>query len=90
MDQFPETRECLQAWLQREYGLLIDSAATAKVLGFRSAGTLSKARNRGLLDLNMFAVPHRKGLFTSPRELAAYLSATLPLRHLPQESAMDG
>lgn len=90
MDHETQARMRLQGWLQQEYGLLIDSAATAKVLGFRSAGTLNKARNRGLLNLHMFPVPNRKGLFTSPRELAAYLQATLPPHHLPREVAMDG
>lgn len=75
--------EQLQGWLQQQYGLLIDSTAAAQILGFRSAATLTKARNRGLLDLQMFPVPNRKGLFTSPRALAAYLQATLPQHHLP-------
>ena len=83
MDSATHTREQLQGWLQQQYGLLIDSTVAAHVLGFRSAATLTKARNRGLLDLQMFPVPNRKGLFTSPRALAAFLQATLPQHHLP-------
>lgn len=83
MDQRAQTQEALQAWLQREYGLVIDSTAAAKILGFRSAGSLTKARSRGLLNLQMFPVPNRKGLFTSPRALVAYLQATFPPNHIP-------
>lgn len=91
MDQPSQTRKSLQTWLQREYGLAIDSATAAKILGFKSAGSLTKARRRGLLDLDMFAVPNRKGLYTSPKHLAAYLQATFPPQHLPPtEAAMDG
>lgn len=90
MDLPGQSTEQLQAWLGREYGVLIDSASAAKVLGFRSAATLSKARRRGLIHLDMFKVPNRKGLFTSPGALAAYLQATLPPHHLSAEAAMDG
>lgn len=91
MDQPVQTQSSLQTWLQREYGLVIDSATTARLLGFHSAGSLTKARNRGLLALEMFQVPNRKGLYTSPRHLAAYLQAIVPSRHLPiEETAMDG
>lgn len=90
VDNEAQARKQLQGWLRQEYGLLIDSATAAKVLGFRSAGTLSKARNRGLLALDMFPVPNRKGLYTSPKHLAAYLQATLPSQHLPTEGDSDG
>lgn len=90
MDHPRQTTEQLQTWLGREYGVLIDSASAAKVLGFRSAATPSKARRRGLVRLDMFKVPNRKGLFTSPQVLAAYLQATLPPHHLSKEAAMDG
>jgi hypothetical protein len=83
VDRAAHTHEQLQDWLEQKYGLLIDSTAAAQILGFRSAATLTKARNRGLLDLQMFQVPNRKGLFTSPRALAAYLQATVPRYHLP-------
>lgn len=89
MDQQAQTQEALQERLQREYGLVIDSTAAAKILGFRSAGTLTKARNRGLLDLDMFPVQNRKGLFTSPRHLAAYIQATLPPHHIPMETGVN-
>lgn len=63
--------------------MLIDSTAAARILGYRSASTLSKARKRGYVKLDMFPVPNRRGLFTSPRELAACLRTSLPLHHLP-------
>jgi hypothetical protein len=83
-------RSLLQAWLHREYGLFIGSGTVAKLLGYRSAASLSKARCRGHVPLQMFSVPYRKGLYTSPAQLATYLQATLPPAHLPPEAAMDG
>ena len=68
---------------------MIDSTTAAKILGYRSAGSLSKARQRGHLVLDMFSVPFRKGLYTSPRHLAAYLRASFPQRHLPIEEVSD-
>ena len=83
MESAAQARGLLEAWLRKEYGLLIDSAATAKILGYRNANTLAKARSRGVLPLEMFPVESRQGLFTSPKYLAAYLQATLPQQHLP-------
>jgi len=80
----------LEAWLQREYGLLIDSTAVARVLGYRSANSLAKARSRGIVKIDMFRLPNRQGLYTSPKHLAAYLQATIPENHIPCLGGRDG
>lgn len=73
----------LENWLRKEYGVLVDSTTTARILGFRNTNTFTKARDRGTVGIDMFRVPNRQGLFTSPRHLAAYLRATIPFHHLP-------
>ncbi len=80
----------LETWLQREYGLLIDSSSIARILGYRSANSLAKARSRGIVAIDMFRLPNRQGLYTSPRHLAAYLRATLPESHFPTCGDSDG
>lgn len=80
----------LETWLRKEYGLLIDSAAIAQILGYRSANSLAKARSRGVVEIEMFHLPNRQGLYTSPRHLAAYLQATLPEHHIPTYGGSDG
>lgn len=91
MESQTRTLAMLETWLRKEYGLVIDSAATARILGYRNANSLAKARSRGVVEIEMFRLPNRQGLFTSPRHLAAYLQATLPKHHIPtEEAAMDG
>lgn len=90
MESATQTRKLLEAWLRSEYGLLIDSAATARILGYRNANTLAKARSRGVLPLEMFPVEGRQGFFTSPKYLAAYLQVTLPPQHLPTRGGSEG
>lgn len=91
MESKAQSLRRLEAWLSREHGLLIDSSSAARILGYRSANTLAKARSSGALHLDMFPVPHRRGLFTSPHHLAACLQGILPPHHIPRaEAAMDG
>jgi len=81
----------LETRLEREYGLVIDSCSTARNLAYRSANSLAKARSRGVVAIDMFRLPNRQGLYTSPKHLAAYLRAMLPESHFPTcETAMDG
>ncbi|MBA0282990.1 hypothetical protein D7Y44_18755 [Stenotrophomonas maltophilia] len=84
------TQSNLETWLQREYGLLIDSTVIARILGYRSANSLAKARSRGVVSIDMFRLPNRQGLYTSPKHLAAYLQATLPKNHIPTVGGDDG
>lgn len=84
MEHEADSSEQLEALLRREHGWLVDSTAAARILGFRNTNSFTKARDRGTVVLEMFRVPNRQGLFTSPRHLAAYLQATLPRLHLPE------
>lgn len=71
-----------EQWLLDHYGALIDSSTTAKILGYRSANALAKARSRGVLPIRMFQLPHRRGWWSTPEALAVYL-AGLGHPHVP-------
>lgn len=63
----------LELTLFQQYGGLLDSATAARVLGYPSAGALTTARRRGTLQLPMIRIPHRRGWWTTPKDLATYL-----------------
>jgi hypothetical protein len=64
----------IEAQLFQQYGGLLDSATTARVLGYPTADSLTKARRRGALSLPMMRIAHRRGWWTTPHELACYLT----------------
>lgn len=82
----------LETWLLKEYGGLIDSATTAKVLGYRNVNALAKARSRGALAVPMVRIPNRRGWWTTPQALAGYLAGLESKSALSamKARAMDG
>ena len=65
----------LTTMLMQEYGLVVNAGQTARLLGFRNAAALAKARQRGQLGLVMFQLPHRRGWFAEIRAIEAWLSS---------------
>ena len=70
-----ETAQHIESSLFQQYGGLLDSATAAKVLGYPSAEALIKARSRGALALPMMRIPHRRGWWTTPHDVACYLDS---------------
>ena len=64
----------LEKLLIREYGCLLSSMQVAHVLGYGNIYALAKARSRGLLPIQMFLLPGRRGWFCRTSEVAAWLS----------------
>jgi hypothetical protein len=64
----------IETKLFQQYGGLLDSATTARVLGYPTADSLTKARRRGSLKLHMIRIAHRRGWWTTPHDLANYLA----------------
>lgn len=62
-------------WLFLEYGPLLDAAATAKAMGFRTSDALRQARRDGRLAISMFKIPGRRGWFAATETVVAWLSA---------------
>ncbi|CAD1796972.1 hypothetical protein XSP_003836 [Xanthomonas euroxanthea] len=65
----------IEAKLLEEYGVLLNSADAAQVLRYPSANALTKARRKGTLKLPMMRIANRRGWWTTPQELAHYLTA---------------
>jgi hypothetical protein len=57
------------------YGHLIGLADLRKILGFKSRSAMRKCIVSGALTLNLFVVPGRRGRFTTPQDIAAWLTA---------------
>ena len=64
----------LEQLLLREYGALVDSSATAHLLGYRTSAALSKARQRGRLPVPMQTIPGRRGWFATTADIARWLT----------------
>lgn len=62
-------------WMVQEYGPLLDAAATAKFMRFRSVDALRQARRDGRLSVPMFKIDGRRGWFASTSVVAAWLEA---------------
>lgn len=78
----------LETLLIREFGVVVSSANAARLLGFRNTDSLAKARDRGLLPIHMFRIPHRKGWFAETTAIADWLNnAAAPAGCAPSSSS---
>lgn len=67
-----------------EHGALLDAAATAKALGFKSSDALRQARRDGRLPISMFRIPGRRGWFAATQAVIEWLDGQVA-PHLPHE-----
>jgi hypothetical protein len=65
--------ESLATRLQSEYGLLLDTRAISRLLGFKSAETCMRALRSGSLRLPAFRLPGRPGYYVLADEFARWL-----------------
>lgn len=70
---------------------ILTAAETARCLGFASVNALLRSRKRGLLPIEMFQIPGRRGWFAATRAVMGWVDASTR-RHLefslpfPEES----
>lgn len=62
----------LEELLLKHYGQFIAAADVAFVLGFGNPNALVKAQRRDSAPLELFPLPGRRGLFTTPEMLGRY------------------
>jgi hypothetical protein len=67
----------LELLLLKEHGPILTAPETAKLLGYRSTEALKRARLRGILPVEMFAIPNRRGWFSSTQAVAAWVEDTV-------------
>lgn len=68
----------MHAMLIREYGGVLDTATTARLMGYPSADAVREARLQKRLPIEMFRLPHRRGWFASAESVARWLSGVQP------------
>lgn len=68
----------MHAMLVREYGAVLDTATTARVMGYRSVEALRQARLQKRLPIEMFRLPNRRGWFASAETVACWISSVQP------------
>jgi len=72
---------------------ILTAAETARCLGFASVNALLRSRKRGLLPIEMFQIPGRRGWFAATRAVMGWVDASTR-RHLefqapqPEDLAM--
>lgn len=64
----------MHAMLVRECGAVLDTATTARLMGYRSVEALRQARLQKRLPIEMFRIPHRRGWFASADAVARWLA----------------
>lgn len=57
------------------HGALIGGVALRNLLGFRTAAAFQKARLQGLVDVPLFTLPSRQGVFAVTEEACAWVLA---------------
>lgn len=70
---------------------ILTAAETARCLGFSSVNALLRSRKRGLLPIEMFQIPGRRGWFAATRAVMGWVEASTK-RHLnfqPPETEED-
>ncbi|WP_144817054.1 hypothetical protein [Aerolutibacter ruishenii] len=66
------------SWIEAQvarYGPVVGSEALRSLLGFRSASAFQKARLQGQLEVAVFALPGRQGVFALTQEACTWVMA---------------
>ena len=61
-------------WLAEKHGPLIGNAPLARALGFANTSAFRQARRRGLVDVTIFKIPGRRGVFALTEEVARWIA----------------
>ncbi|WP_410480346.1 hypothetical protein [Pseudomonas sp. DCA-1] len=82
----------LEVELVDRYGLMLGSTALWRELGYKSQEAFRKAKQRGRIEVPLFAVPNRRGSFALSKEVATWIAkqrctAPVPLAESLQEEA---
>lgn len=69
--------------LQRRHGPMLGGMDLARALGYRSLAAFRQARRRGQVEVGLFTVPNRRGVFALGIDVARWLS------HMRQAHRVD-
>ena len=74
----PNSRFDESAWVEEQiarYGPVVGGEALRRLLGFRTVSAFQKARQNGQIEVAVFALPGRQGVFATTQEACAWLLA---------------
>lgn len=83
-------REQLRTSLEASHGPLMGGAPLQAALGHRSAAALRQARRRGKLDVALFTLPKRRGLFALTSEVADWIADARATAESPSRTREGG
>jgi hypothetical protein len=66
--------EVLYEDLQMRHGPILGGGDLAKAMGYRSLAAFRQARRRGQVEVALFSLPHRRGVFALGLEVAKWLA----------------
>jgi hypothetical protein len=69
-------------WLEKQYGALMHAHDVQKVLRYPSSAAFRMARMRGKINLPMFSIPGRKGLFAYTANVALAIEQLIPQQEI--------
>lgn len=82
--------------LRNQHGPVLGGADLSKALGYRSLAAFRQARRRGQVEVKLFSLPNRRGVFALGREVAQWLAkasqsqVTQTLLEAPNTSESQG
>lgn len=60
--------------LRNQHGLILGGEDLSKALGYRSLAAFRQARRRGQVEVELFSLPNRRGVFAFGLEVAQWLA----------------
>jgi hypothetical protein len=83
----PDTKST--EWIVRHYGLYLDTAKIAHLLGFGSAKAVRRAHKLDSLGFALVTLHGRRGLFASAEHISQYLNQIHPSNPINPSSTLS-
>lgn len=76
--------------LRRQHGPILGGEDLSKALGYRSLAAFRQARRRGQVEVELFSLPNRRGVFALGLEVARWLVKVSQSKNSPsvQQNSM--
>lgn len=69
--------------LRKQHGPILGGADLSRALGYRSLAAFRQARRRGQVEVKLFSLPNRRGVFALGIEVARWLVKASQLQAIP-------
>lgn len=75
--------KALYEGLKNQHGPILGGADLSKALGYRSLAAFRQARRRGQVEVKLFSLPNRRGVFALGIEVAQWLASASQSQAIP-------